>query len=74
MKSSYINNVIAAINFLRCGCPAVQLVDTVERTGHQLHSEWMSELKLALTTAQLPEEEFIVIEEYPIVTIKLVRK
>lgn len=62
MLGSYSAAIPAVINFLRGGCPAVQLVDMVERFGGRLPPDWIQEFVVRMNELSMNEEKFIVTE------------
>jgi hypothetical protein len=65
--TNYKEYVVAAVNFLRCGCPSVQLLVTYTRT---LDDDYLNELKEISALLQLPKERFIIEEKFPIIVMR----
>jgi len=66
-SDNYCCYIAVIVNFLRCGCPSVQLVDVCNREWDE---ECFSDLEKNLKAVQLPKEEFVIEKKFPVMLIK----
>ncbi len=60
VEKSYVQAVPAVVNFLRLGCPSVQVLDIVDRFGDGLHLNFLERFKSSIKELELTGEEFII--------------
>ncbi len=73
MVNDYTEAVPAVVNFLRFGCPLVQLVDIADRREGKLIDEWFTRFVNRIRCVELNGEEFIITKEN-VYTFSVTRK
>ena len=67
MLTYYIKYVGMAVNFLRCGCPSVQMMHSY--SGDELDQDRLRKMKSYFKKLELPDEKFYFLESFPIISV-----
>lgn len=69
MEGDYAHYAPAAINFLRSGCPRVQLIDLIE--DKDFNEGFFKKFEKAIRALEIGKELFMISQKFPVIDVSM---